>query len=138
MVIGYTNIHEDVFREIVRNVLDDTEGIYQYEPKSPLAPLLGDKGVKPLIAIKLTGAAEESIELAAVEIRLAALYGANIPMMAEKIRRETAAKIKSYTGYDVTAVDIIVTKLIRFDRDGQEEAAKPEKKAHEKKAQEKS
>jgi len=116
MVIGYTNIHEEVFREIVRNVLDDTEGIYRYEPKSPLAPLLGDKSYKPTITIKLTEASEENVELAAVEIRLAALYGANIPRMAEKIRRETSEKIKLYTGYDVTAVDIYVSKLIRFDK----------------------
>ena len=117
MVLGYTSIHEDVFREIARNVLEATEGIYIYEPKSALAPFLGDKSVKPSISVKLTDFEEEGLDQAAVEIRLAALYGANIPKMAEKIRRETAEKIKEFTGYEVTAVDIYITKLIRFDKD---------------------
>ena len=120
MVMGNTTIHEDVFREIAKLVLDDTEGIYSYEPKNPLAPLLGEKSVKPVITIKWPAPDEESQERIAYEIRLAALYGASIPQMASGIRERLAEKVSAFTGYDVTAIDIYITKLIRFENDRSE------------------
>jgi uncharacterized alkaline shock family protein YloU len=117
MVMGSTTIHEDVFREIVRLVLDEVEGIYSYEPKNPLAPLLGDKSVKPAVTIKLPEPEEENQEQVCVEIKIAVLYGAAIPQMVAEIRQETAARIKKYTGYDVPAVDVYITRLIRFEKE---------------------
>ena len=117
MVMGNTSIHEDVFREIAKMVLEEVEGIYSYEPKNPLAPLLGEKSVKPVISIKWPAPDEENQEQIAYEIRLAALYGAPIPQMVATIRRETADRVKKYTGYDVSAVDVYITKLIRFDKE---------------------
>jgi uncharacterized alkaline shock family protein YloU len=117
MVLGSTTIHEDVFREIVKMVLDEVEGVYTYEPKSPLAPLLGDKSVKPAITIKWPSPEEEDQEQISIEIRLAVLYGAAIPQLVSVIRRETAEKLKKYTGYSVLAVDIYITKLIRFEKE---------------------
>jgi len=121
MVMGSTTIHEDVFREIVRLVLEDVEGVYSYEPKSPLAPLLGEKSVKPLITVKWPAPDEENQEQISFEIRLAALYGAAIPQMVAAVRRETAEKVKAFTGYDVPAVDVYITKLIRFDKEKDEQ-----------------
>jgi uncharacterized alkaline shock family protein YloU len=117
MVMGDTTIHEDVFREIVRLVLEEIEGVYSYEPKNPLAPLLGDKSVKPAVTIKWPEPEEENQEQVSVEIKLAVLYGAAIPQMVAKIRRETAERIKKYTGYDVPVVDVYITRLIRFEKE---------------------
>jgi uncharacterized alkaline shock family protein YloU len=117
MVMGSTTIHEDVFREIARLVLDDTEGIYSYEPKNPLAPLLGEKSVKPVIIIKWPAVDDENQERIAYEIRLAALYGASIPQMVSGIREKLAEKVNAFTGYDVSAIDIYITKLIQFEND---------------------
>ena len=117
MVMGSTTIHEDVFREIARLVLDEVEGIYSYEPKNPLAPLLGDKSVKPVITIIWPAPDEENQEQVSYDIRLAVLYGAAIPQMVSVIRRETAERVKKYTGYDVPSVDIYITKLIRFENE---------------------
>ena len=126
-MMGNTTIHEDVFREIARLVLDDTEGVYSYEPKSPLAPLLGEKSVKPLISVRWPEPGEENQERVAYDIRLAALYGASIPRMASEIRARVAEDVKAYTGYDVTAIDIYITKLIDFesDRSEREDESKP-------------
>lgn len=126
MVMGTTNIHEDVFREIVRLVLEEVEGIYSYEPKSPLAPFLGDKSVKPVITIKWPGPDEESQEQIALEIKAAVLYGAAIPQMVAKIRREASERIKKFTGYDVLAVDVYITKLIRFEKERSMEEDDPQ------------
>jgi uncharacterized alkaline shock family protein YloU len=115
MVLGDTVIHEEVFKEIVRLVLEEVDGIYSYESKNVLAPLLGDKSVKPSITIKWPDPGEENQEQVSVEIKLAVMYGAAIPQMVATIRRETAERIKNYTGYDVLAVDVYITKLIRFD-----------------------
>ena len=127
MVLGSTSIHEDVFREIVRLVLEGVEGVYRYEPKSPLAPLLGEKSIKPVINIKWPAPDEENQEQIAIDIRLAALYGAGIPQMAAAIRKETAEKVKAFTGYDVSAVDVLITRLIRFEheRSAQDNGTKP-------------
>ena len=117
MVMGGTTIHEDVFREIVRLVLEEVEGVYSYEPKNPLAPLLGEKSVRPSITVKWPSPDEENQEQISFEIRLAALYGAPIPQMVATIRRETADRVQQYTGYEVPAVDVYITKLVRFDKE---------------------
>ncbi|MCL1849391.1 MAG: Asp23/Gls24 family envelope stress response protein [Clostridiales bacterium] len=117
MVMGNTVIHEDVFKEIARLVLDDVEGIYYHETKSPLAPLLGDKSIKPTITIIWPAPDEENQEQVSFDIRLAVLYGAPIPQMVHTIRKETAERVKKYTGYDVPAVDVYITKLIRFENE---------------------
>jgi len=115
--MGSTTIHEDVFREIVRLVLEEVDGIYSYEPKNPLAPLLGDKSVKPAITIFWPAPDEENQEQVSFDIRIAVLYGAAIPQMVSAIRQETAERVKKYTGYDVPSVDIYITKLIRFENE---------------------
>ncbi|MCL1848105.1 MAG: Asp23/Gls24 family envelope stress response protein [Clostridiales bacterium] len=115
MVMGNTTIHEDVFREIVKLVLDEVDGIYYHETKGPLSPFLGDKSVKPVIAVIWPAPDEENQEQVSFDIRLAVLYGAPIPQMVATIRKETAERVKKYTGYDVPAVDVFITKLIRFD-----------------------
>jgi uncharacterized alkaline shock family protein YloU len=125
MVMGSTVIHEDVFRDIVRFVLEDIDGIYSYESKNVLGPLLGEKSVKPAITVKWPGPDEDNQEQLSFEIRLAALYGAAIPQMVSTIRQETAEKVKSYTGYDVSAVDVFITKLIRFDKERSTEDDEP-------------
>ena len=117
MVMGSTTIHEDVFREIARLVLEETDGVYCYEPKNPLAPIWGEKSIKPVISIHWPAPDEENQEQISMEIRIAALYGAAIPQMVSKIRRETADRIKKFTGYDVSAVDVYITKLIRFEKE---------------------
>ena len=117
MVMGSTTIHEDVFREIARLVLEEVDGIYCYEPKSPLAPLLGEKSIKPVITIKWPAPDEEIQEQVSFDIRFAALYGAAIPHMVSTIRREIADRVKKITGYDVPSVDVFITKLIRFDKE---------------------
>ena len=106
MVLGSTTIHEDVFREIARLVLDEVEGIYYHETKNPLATILGDKNVKPVVAIKWPTPDEENQEQISFEIRLAVLYGAQIPDMVATIRREIADRVTKYTGYEVPVVDV--------------------------------
>ena len=129
MVMGSTTIHEDVFREIARLVMEEVDGVYCYEPKNPLAPLMGDKSVKPVISIKWPAPDEENQEQVSFEIKLAALYGASIPQMVSAIRKETAERVKAYTGYDVGAVDVYITRLIRFEKERSEEDhdAKPDR-----------
>ncbi|MEA4891623.1 MAG: Asp23/Gls24 family envelope stress response protein [Peptococcaceae bacterium] len=117
MVVGITNIHDDVFREIIRLLLEEFDEIYTYEPKNPLAPLLGEKSVRPVITVRRPEPGEENQEQLAYEIRIALLYGANIPQVVAKIRREAAERTKLYTGYDVSAVDVYVTRLIRFEKE---------------------
>jgi len=128
MVMGSTTIHEDVFREIARLVLEEVEGIYCYEPKSPLAPFLGEKSVKPVITIKWPAPDEEIQEQISFDIRLAVLYGAAIPQMVSAIRGGIAEKVKNTTGYDVPAVDVYITKLIRFEneRSGEDDDNMPD------------
>ena len=121
MVLGTTTIHEDVFREIVRLVLEEVEGIYCYEPKNPLAPLLGEKAVKPVISVRWPGPDEEDQEHVSFEIKLAALYGVSIPQMVSTIRKEVADRVSQITGYEVPAVDVYITKLIRFENERNEE-----------------
>ena len=117
MVLGSTVIHEDVFREIARLVLEEAEGIYSHEPKNVLAPLLGEKSTKPVITVKWPAQDEENQEQVSFEIKLAVLYGASIPQMVSAIRRDIADKVRNYTGYEVLAVDVYITKLIRFDKE---------------------
>ncbi|MDR0468853.1 MAG: Asp23/Gls24 family envelope stress response protein, partial [Peptococcaceae bacterium] len=117
--------HEDVFRDIVRYLLEEVEGVYSYEPKNVLGSLLGEKSVKPAITIKWPAADEENQEQVSFEIRLAALYGASIPQMVSHIRQEAADKVKGYTGYDVSAVDVFITKLVRFDKERSTEDDEP-------------
>lgn len=121
MALGSTVIHEDVFREIVRLILDEVDGIYSFESKNVLAPLLGEKSVKPVITVKWPDPDDENQEQISFDIKLAVLYGASIPQMVSLIRRETAERVKNFTGYDVTAVDVYITKLIRFEKEGMEE-----------------
>ena len=126
MVMGETSIHEDVFREIAKQVLDEVEGIYCYEPKNPLAPLLGEKSIKPQITIHWPALDEEQQEQVSYEIKIAALYGASIPQMVSAIRTGIAQRVKAFTGYDVPLVDVFITKLIRFEQERSlEDESKP-------------
>ena len=120
MVMGSTFIHDDVFREIARLVLEEVEGIYTFEPKGPLAPLLGEKSVKPVVTVIRPGVDDENQESVAYDIRLAALYGAPIPRMVADIRKTIIEKTNVITGYEVTAVDVYITKLIRFEGEADE------------------
>ena len=47
--------------------------------------------------------------------------------MVEIIRKETADRVKRFTGYDVPSVDIYITKLIRYEkeRSTEEDGEKP-------------
>jgi uncharacterized alkaline shock family protein YloU len=126
MALGDTVIHEDVFREIVRLVLEEADGIYSHEPRNVLAPLLGDKSIKPAITIKWPAPDEENQEQISFEIKLAVLYGAAIPQLVSTIRREIAERVKNFTGYDVPAVDVYITKLIRFENERSMEEDDPE------------
>ncbi|MDR1194632.1 MAG: Asp23/Gls24 family envelope stress response protein [Peptococcaceae bacterium] len=122
MVMGSTSIHEDVFKEIVRLALEDIEGIYSYESKNPLAPFFGEKNIKPVITVKWPDRQdEETRDQIAFEIRIAVLYGAEIPKVVSGIRRETTEQVTKFTGYEVTAVDVYITRLIRFEKEKGEE-----------------
>ena len=117
MVMGNTTIHDDVFREIVRIVLEEVEGVYFEEGKKALAPFWGDKATKPTITIKWPTPDTESREQVSLEVRIAAHYGAAIPQMVSAIRRESIARIQAITGYEVLAVDVYITKLVRLENE---------------------
>ena len=144
MVMGSTIIHEDVFREIVRLLLEEMEEVYVYEPKGPLAPFLGDKAVKPIIhvhrkknnpAANNPAAEEDPAEASAmepledlelqpetveIEVKLALVYGASIPQTVATIRKEIAERIQRYTGYTTEKVDVYITRIIRFEQERSE------------------
>jgi uncharacterized alkaline shock family protein YloU len=123
--MGTTAIHDDVFREIVRRVLEEMTEVYFYEPKGPLAPFLADKTVKPSIVIqRITEETDqpndlinESHDMIAFEIKVAILYGSPIPQTVAKIRQEVATRIAKYTGYTTERVDVYITRLIRFENE---------------------
>lgn len=143
MVLGSTIIHEDVFKEIVRLLLEEMEEVYVYEPRGPLAPFLGEKAVKPVINVYVRKpesvedepaeetaavsadlakeAGEEQADSVAVEVKVALLYGASIPQTVAKIRREIAERIKRYTGYTTEKIDVYITRLIRFEDERSEQ-----------------
>lgn len=136
--MGSTIIHEDVFREIVRLLLEEVEEVYVYEPKGPLAPFLGEKAIKPIINIyqkklepiqddpTLDDVANEAEtqkqpEIVEIEVKLALIYGASIPQTVAKIREEISERIKRYTGYNTERVDIYITRIIRFEDERSEQ-----------------
>ena len=130
MVMGSTTIHEDVFRDIARLVLEEVDGIYCHETKNPLAALMGEKSVKPAITIQWPAPDEENQEQISFEIKLAVLYGAQIPEMIATIRREIAERVTKFTGYEVPSVDVYITKLIRFENERRLETDEQEPDCH--------
>lgn len=117
MVMGTTIIQEEVFREIVRYVLEEVEAVFTYEPKGPLAPLRGEKVVKPQINITLPEPEVQEEGRVEVDIRLAILYGASIPETVERIRQLVSERIELYTGYKTLRVDVLINRIIRFEQE---------------------
>lgn len=117
MVMGTTIIQEEVFRDIVRYVLEEVEAVFTYEPKGPLAPLRGEKVVKPQINITLPEPEVQEEGRVEVDIRLAILYGASIPETVERIRQLVSERIELYTGYKTLRVDVLINRIIRFEQE---------------------
>lgn len=117
MVMGTTVIQEEVFRDIVRYVLEEVESVFTYEPKGPLAPLRGEKVVKPQINITFPEPETKEEGKVEVDIRLAILYGVSIPETVERIRQLVSERIELYTGYQTVRVDVLINRIIRFEQE---------------------
>jgi uncharacterized alkaline shock family protein YloU len=55
---------------------------------------------------------EDGFGEVAYELKLAVVYGVNIPEVAAKIREKIVEVVESITGYKVRQVDIVVDRIV--------------------------
>jgi uncharacterized alkaline shock family protein YloU len=109
---GKTTIATGVVAKIVGIAAREIEGVKELVSVGAAASITG-------LATRFTGADTHakgvSVEVgereAAASINIVAIYGINIPQLAEAIRRNVIDRVEAMTGLNVIAVDIAVIDL---------------------------
>lgn len=108
-----TSVSEHVFQSLAEIALKDIDDIVSKEKKGPFAGLtrMFSDRFSPQVTVKRKEN-EEGFGEVGYELKLAVLYGVNIPEAAAKIRKKLIETVENITGYKVVQVDIIVDQVV--------------------------
>jgi uncharacterized alkaline shock family protein YloU len=113
---GRTTVSENVFQAIAEITLKNIDDVVEKEKKGALAGLskIVQERFSPQITVKKTEQEDADFGDVGFELKLAVIYGVNIPEAATKVRKALAEKVESITGYKVTQINIVVDRIIEL------------------------
>ena len=111
-----TTVNENVFQAIAEIALKNIDDIVAKEKKGTLAGLskIFQERFSPQITVKKSEQEEVDLGEVSFEMKLAVIYGVNIPEAAARIRKEIVETVEKITGYKVTQVDIVVDRIVEL------------------------
>ncbi|HHX74776.1 MAG TPA: Asp23/Gls24 family envelope stress response protein [Firmicutes bacterium] len=111
-VQGRTSVSENVFQSLAEIALKDIDNIVSTKkgPFSGFARIL--ERFSPQVTVRREDVHEDGFGEVVYELKLAVVYGVNIPEVAAKIREKIVETVESITGYKVTQIDIIVDRIV--------------------------
>ncbi|NLM46950.1 MAG: Asp23/Gls24 family envelope stress response protein [Firmicutes bacterium] len=112
-VQGRTSVSESVFQSLAEIALKDIENIVSSTKKGPFSGFTRIfERYLPQVTVRREDMHEDGFGEVAYELKLAVVYGVNIPEMAEKIREKIVEVVEGITGYKVKQVDIVVDRIV--------------------------
>lgn len=116
-MLGKTIINDEVFIELARSSMMKVNEVILQERKgtlSGLAQIFTERFI-PQVSVKKTPAdsGEGTTGAVSFDLKLAVLYGVNIPEVVGRVRDTVAQEVEITTGYKVECIDITIDKLIK-------------------------
>jgi uncharacterized alkaline shock family protein YloU len=127
--LGKTTVSDNVFQSMAEILLRDVDDIVAKEKKGPfsgLSRIIAER-FSPQITVKRKEQAEGEFGEVEFELKLAVVYGVNIPDAAGKVRSKIAETVEVLTGYKVSQVDIVIDRIVEI-KELEAELADEEKK----------
>lgn len=109
---GYIQISNNVIASIVRKYTLGVDGVVRFASQSimdGLADILSRRSYERSIAIDLK---EDGAE---ITLTLIMRFGAILPEASQEIQKIVKEKVREFTGYDVTRVNINIAELEDYD-----------------------
>ena len=109
---GYIQISNNVIASIVRKYTLGVDGVVRFASQSimdGLADILSRRSYERSIAIDLK---EDGAE---ITLTLIMRFGAILPDVSQEIQKIVKEKVREFTGYDVTRVNINIAELEDYD-----------------------
>ncbi len=126
-IAGKTTVNENVFQAIAEISLANIDDVVAKEKKGALAGLskIFQERFSPQVTVKKVEQPETDFGEVSLELKLAVIYGTNIPEAAAKVRKELVEVVENITGYKVTQVNIVIDRIVEIK---ELEAKLPEEK----------
>ncbi len=126
-IAGKTTVNENVFQAIAEISLANIDNVVAKEKKGALSGLskIFQERFSPQVAVKKVEQAETDFGEVSLELKLAVIYGTNIPEAAARVRKELVEVVENITGYKVTQVNIVIDRIVEIK---ELEAKLPEEK----------
>lgn len=104
---GSINISEDVISIIVRNAIDEVEGVASFSGSAgaEIADFIGKKGFSKGVRIKME---DDAI---VIDLTMHVKYGNNIIDVANKVHENVISALQSMTGIDNVEVNVHVAGI---------------------------
>ena len=127
-VSGKTTVNDAVFQAIAEIVLKNIDDVVAKERKGPLAGFsrVLIERFSPGVIVKKVEEPDVDFGDITFELRIAVIYGIQIPEVAAKVRKKLVEVVEELTGYKVTQVDVVVDRIVEVKE--LEEMDKEEKK----------
>lgn len=115
-IAGRTTVNESVFQAIAEITIKNIDDVVAKEKKGALAGLskILQERFSPQISVKKTEKEEADLGDVSFELKLAVIYGVNIPEAAARVRKELAETVGNLTGYNVTQINIVVDRIVEL------------------------
>ena len=112
--LGKTTVSENVFVTMAEIALNDIDDIVAKEKKGPFPGLsrIFAERFSPQVTVKREEQTDGEFGKVGYELKIAVIYGVKIPEAAVRIREKVIETVEKFTGYKVTAVDIIVDRIV--------------------------
>lgn len=111
--MGKTVINDEVFVDLAKAAMLNVNEVSCQERKgawSGIAQIFADR-FTPQISVKKDDSEEQAT--VAFDLKLALLYGVNIPETVKRVREAILKDVEELTGYKVEKIDISVEKLVK-------------------------
>lgn len=129
MGFGKTTVHEEVFVEMAKTAIARVENVVS--DKSEKATLISivksvTERFAPQVQVRKTekiitsdeydNNQEQEANSVEFDLKLAVVYGANIPTVVANAREAIRTEVESISGYKVSKIDVTVDKLVKPEK----------------------
>lgn len=128
MGFGKTTVHEEVFVELAKTAISRVENVVSDKSEKAtlisivksvterFAPQVQVRKTEKVIAQDEYENQEQEVNSVEFDLKLAIVYGANIPTVVANAREAIRSEVENISGYKVSKVDVTVDKLVKPEK----------------------
>lgn len=128
MGFGKTIVHEEVFVELAKTAISRVENVVSDKTEKAtlisivksvterFAPQVQVRKTEKIITQDDNDNQEQEVNSVEFDLKLAIVYGANIPTVVANAREAIRAEVENISGYKVLKVDVTVDKLVKPEK----------------------